>query len=1406
MQGAPYSGNEGSSIGFDASASSDPGDDIVLYEWDWDNNGTYDATGVTASHSFSNGGSYTVVLRVTDADSASSTSTAIVTVNAGPTAIISGPTTVNEGGSITLDGSNSTDDTAVTGYAWDLDNEGQYDDATSVSVSPSFPDSGSATIGLQVTDAGGLTGATSVVITVNNVAPTANAGGPYSGNEGSSISFDASGSSDPGNDIVQYEWDWDNDGSYDATGVTAAYSFLDSGSHTVGLRVSDADGAFDSATATVTVANVAPIAVAGGPYSGVALLPTTLAGSAIDPGNDVIEYAWDTDNNGSFETIGQAPSVTFNTAGTRTLSLRVTDADGATDSTSTDDALVPSQTLLGPLADSAEIAAAAALGYVVVADLASISEADALAAGASVFYPSPTSMSNTLTSGAPFALFDNPGHPLGGHLYQNAIIVAPTGSMYAPTDLASIDEFMAFRHFLPPFGVDSWNEIVAAAQANDLSSLTYESTATTRSMLHNSIRYGTRHTNISTYAGAGALANWKFYTGNTHIGLDPAATYYFNPALSLDPAASHIQAVPADFALASQSNAGFTKLVLSGNGDLDFVVAAGDSAFIDANPANTGIHAIAGTVTVRLVTDSDTLIHGPVTSDVLIGRFPSAGAINLVGDGSGSIHINGVLHSVSGPFNIDLRAYSNSNVLVEFAGSFTSRSFILTNAPPVADIGGPYSTTEGAGVTLSAANSFNATSYLWDTDNDGNYDNGSGASIVFSTNIDGSYPIGLRIENGGQFDTASTTVEVANVAPVADIGGPYISAPGVTATLDASGSSDPGSDIASYEWDTDGDGNFDNGTGVTLAYTPIATGSHSIYLRVTDDDGASSVDSTTFFASNDVEFTAIINLDVDGNDLQRTSGSGWNASAISVGELNEDGYMEFTATIAGRAMVGLSQGDANPHFSGIDYAFYKNINRIELYERGVQKGSYGTFENGDKFRITINRGDVIYTHNGNEIRRIIGAVPVEGFSFNADVAIDPTGTYVQDVVLAIPAPETPRITHYEGFDPDNLDTAYGAGDTVSITFHQKTDMGGYAQDQPLTKAQVDELFSFNPAPGDDYSGYWSHPAIFVVSITDPAATAPQFGSATVQVAGTQPIYNSKVPLLATDDTGLLSGHWGSIVVLWTNPVNVLVDGNKLTRPSSAGEGWNGGAASSRTFEGDGYMESIVTATGKNRMIGFSEADINQHFSSLNYAIFLHASGTAEAYELGVQRGNLGRYAPGDTIRLERDGSQIIYSVNGLPRRSTTVDPALGLKVDCSLSAGGATFDNTILVLPDSVITASRATPTESIRDAFTLHLDAGWNLIGIPLVLDDPTLAFLEGQTAVAGRAYWVFAARPTAHILTGLRTPQPPIPGDGLYAPVADSAIPEGHSAWIFTEGLWRQVRADSALEAGRGYLLHVE
>lgn len=87
----------GEAVLFDASSSYDPDGFIILYEWDWDNDGVYDdaSANPTITHTWTNPGSYRVVLRVTDNASLTKRKTKTVTIRNNPplTPTISGPST-----------------------------------------------------------------------------------------------------------------------------------------------------------------------------------------------------------------------------------------------------------------------------------------------------------------------------------------------------------------------------------------------------------------------------------------------------------------------------------------------------------------------------------------------------------------------------------------------------------------------------------------------------------------------------------------------------------------------------------------------------------------------------------------------------------------------------------------------------------------------------------------------------------------------------------------------------------------------------------------------------------------------------------------------------------------------------------------------------------------------------------------------------------------------------------------------------------------------------------------------------------------------------------------------------------------------------------------------------------------
>ena len=163
--------------------------------------------------------------------------------------------------------------------------------------------------------------------------PVAQAGGPYVGSEGTPITFDGSASSDPAGGPLTYAWDLDGDGAYDdAFQAVTSETWGEPGSHTIALQITTSGGVTDTDTASVTVNNLPPVVDAGGPYVGYEGASIALSGSGSDPGGGAVTYAWDLDGDGAHDdAFTLNPTYTWETPGTYTVSLAVTDAQGLVD-------------------------------------------------------------------------------------------------------------------------------------------------------------------------------------------------------------------------------------------------------------------------------------------------------------------------------------------------------------------------------------------------------------------------------------------------------------------------------------------------------------------------------------------------------------------------------------------------------------------------------------------------------------------------------------------------------------------------------------------------------------------------------------------------------------------------------------------------------------------------------------------------------------------------------------------------------------------------------------------------------------------------------------------------------------------------------------------------------------------
>lgn len=248
-----------SSVDLEAFASVDS---TFQYNVDGSSNISVSDTGSDLNETISglSDGGHTLNIFATDSNGNTGSDSVSFTVdtNSAPAAAVtknvSNPKTLEV---IEFDASGSADtDGSISSYTWDLNNDGSFGDSTGVTAQKSYSDntpSGSVeNVSVKVTDNDGLTDTNSITFSVANRQPSASF---TTSTSNLTVDVDASGSSDQDGSISTYEYDWTNDGTFDATGQTASKTYNFAGSYNVKLRVTDDDGATSTSLSTVDVSD-----------------------------------------------------------------------------------------------------------------------------------------------------------------------------------------------------------------------------------------------------------------------------------------------------------------------------------------------------------------------------------------------------------------------------------------------------------------------------------------------------------------------------------------------------------------------------------------------------------------------------------------------------------------------------------------------------------------------------------------------------------------------------------------------------------------------------------------------------------------------------------------------------------------------------------------------------------------------------------------------------------------------------------------------------------------------------------------------------------------------------------------------------------------------------------------------
>ncbi len=290
----------------------------VSFTWDY-GDGTVEVNNnpsfqnVNGAHIYNAPGTYNVTLTIEDTQGCTASRTNQITVLPGPTIDFTANTACQ--GSPT----NFTDQSTGNPAFWEWQFEPGQPLDNNQNPSYTFPSAGTYTVTLTASENGCInTDTRDVTVVPSPTAAFSAASIPCSGLP---VDLTDESTSDPGNAITTWEWDFDGDNVVDANTPDAIAIFPAPGNYTTSLTVTTANGCSDTYTEQIAVTEspVVDFAWTDACMNDGIVFDAT---ASVNGGN-ITDYFWDYDGDQVPDDIIEDPTHIFATPGTHTVSLAV---------------------------------------------------------------------------------------------------------------------------------------------------------------------------------------------------------------------------------------------------------------------------------------------------------------------------------------------------------------------------------------------------------------------------------------------------------------------------------------------------------------------------------------------------------------------------------------------------------------------------------------------------------------------------------------------------------------------------------------------------------------------------------------------------------------------------------------------------------------------------------------------------------------------------------------------------------------------------------------------------------------------------------------------------------------------------------------------------------------------------